>query len=111
MKPPIYVYEPCDLSVFTSVEEAERWIEAVDVRNGVYSFFDAEGKMLQGTVFTDSRGIELCRISEQNDAAIAQEELRGILIHSLDHIGKDRGALELMTMEALVRESVVLATR
>src|SRR5437879_4733123 len=47
MDPPIFVYEPGDLSVFTSVEEAASYIECIDVLNHEYEAYDSLGRVLE----------------------------------------------------------------
>ncbi|MCB9460227.1 MAG: hypothetical protein H6670_11310 [Anaerolineaceae bacterium] len=55
MKMPIFAYEPNDLSVFSTEEAAEAYIEAIDVLNGEYDyFFDADGYLLDAIVDADS---------------------------------------------------------
>jgi hypothetical protein len=55
MKPPIFVYEPATLDVFSTKEKAEAYMEAVDVKNGVYTaVYDSEGYVLEVTVTSDN---------------------------------------------------------
>lgn len=110
MKLPIYVYEPRDLSVFSTQDDAERAIEAADVKNGIYQPFDAEGRLLTASVYTDSRGIDMCRISDGNDST-APEELRMIIIDMLEYSGSDRQHLEHCNLDVLVQASLKFASR
>lgn len=43
MKTPILINEHGDLSIFTSVEEAESYMEPIDVERGEYVVTDADG--------------------------------------------------------------------
>lgn len=48
LKPPIFVWEPNDLSAYESPEAAEKHLEAVDVEDGVYAAaYDAQGLLLK----------------------------------------------------------------
>lgn len=46
MKTPIAINEHGDISTFDSIEEAERYMEAVDVERGEYVVTDADGHRL-----------------------------------------------------------------
>lgn len=46
MEPPIIVDENGDADFFETVEYAERYIEAPDVENGIYTIFDKNGTIL-----------------------------------------------------------------
>jgi hypothetical protein len=41
--PPLIANENGDLTFFASIEAMEEYIEAIDVQNGKYEFFDAKG--------------------------------------------------------------------
>ena len=109
MKPPIYIYERRDLSVLTTVDGAERSIEATDVRNGIYQFFDAEGTELEATVYLDNRGIELCRISVAETPKARPRTLHEILVDLLAVDEAQRNVLGTRPLEELVRMSLQFA--
>lgn len=46
MTPPIIVIDGNDIEVFKNAQEAELYLEPIDVRNGVYECYDANGKKL-----------------------------------------------------------------
>ncbi len=47
MKPPIFSIEQGRVvNVFSSVEAAESYVEPIDIENGEFTFYDAEGRML-----------------------------------------------------------------
>lgn len=48
--PPIIVLEGYDVEVFPSVQEAELYMEPIDVRNGEFECYDAGGRKLSVTV-------------------------------------------------------------
>lgn len=50
MKPPIFIDNNGDITVFASVQDAENWVEPIDVRNNEYEAFDSEGRLLFLTV-------------------------------------------------------------
>ena len=50
---PLFVAEGLDLSLFRSIPEAERGLEGVDVADGIYRGFDAEGRTLK----LEARGV------------------------------------------------------
>jgi hypothetical protein len=53
MKAPIIVCENGDINIFDSKEDAESYMEPIDVENGEFIVFDAEGKTLLPDVFTE----------------------------------------------------------
>lgn len=46
MRTPIFIDNNGDISVFTSVQDAENWIEPIDVLNSEYEAFDSDGRSL-----------------------------------------------------------------
>jgi len=55
-KPPIFIWEPNDLSAFESQEAAEKSLETVDVEDGVYTAaYDAQGLLLRFRVIERTR--------------------------------------------------------
>lgn len=50
MKLPIKVMEGNDVNVFSSIEKAEMYMEAIDVENNEYIVTDAEGEILPLTI-------------------------------------------------------------
>jgi hypothetical protein len=57
MKPPIIVNNFGDILVFDSVQEAERYLEPVDVANGEYVAYDSAGTFLELTVTEINRTV------------------------------------------------------
>ena len=51
MVPPIIIVEEdCDVSVYTTVHDAEIAMEPIDVRNGIYTAYDSQGRLLRPIV-------------------------------------------------------------
>lgn len=50
MVPPIIVCESGDIRIYATVEEAEWALETIDVRNGEYTVYDSEGRLLSVTI-------------------------------------------------------------
>jgi hypothetical protein len=118
MKPPIFVYDPGDLDVFESVELAERYIEAIDVKKNLYVYLDADGRKLTASVYKDKRGVELCSITEPTEAVFDEELLMKLIIDMLGHIsrvhpkiGYSEETLTKMSLGELVKESLRFKTR
>jgi hypothetical protein len=44
--PPIFVADADDITVFASIEDAEKHLEAADVNDGIYEGWDAQGRVL-----------------------------------------------------------------
>jgi len=55
LKFPIIVEEHGDVGVYANVEAAEAAVEAIDVRNNEFKFYDANGLVLRAEVRNDAR--------------------------------------------------------
>ena len=53
MRAPILINENGDVSSFASVEDAEAYMEPVDVERGEYLVTDADGRQLSAVVITE----------------------------------------------------------
>lgn len=53
--PPVLIFEGLDLAFCGSVAGAQLWLEAIDVRDGVYTGYDSEGRLLR----LDTKGEEV----------------------------------------------------
>src|SRR5690349_3431560 len=51
--PPVVTDERGDITVHASVEDACLWMEAIDVRDGIYQVFDSRGQLLVASAPTD----------------------------------------------------------
>jgi len=47
IKPPLFINESGDLSIFETIDDAVRYIEPVDVLSGVYVGYDSQGMLLK----------------------------------------------------------------
>ena len=56
---PVFANENGDVSVFDSLEAMASYVEAIDVENGEYEFFDATGRRLAATVSDDEVAFDL----------------------------------------------------
>ena len=100
-----------DLSIHDSIEEAEIFLEAIDVRNNEYVAFDAQGNVLileiekvrQPTFFgLFHNDIEMVRIREAEPVANKEDELRQRLIDYILCFQKDSDLLVNMKTPQLV---------
>ena len=93
MNPAVIVEErECgDLHVFRSRAEAEGYLEAIDVENGEYEAFDAEGFPL--TLGVDGRRV---KIERTTDAAPQKEEVEAKLRRFVGFAGESLAFDELI---------------
>lgn len=96
MRLPIIVNEHGDVSIYRSVEQAERALEAIDVQNGEYVAYDAQGRPLVLSVVVEEkagpfglfpRRIENVRLTEDPTAEADEAGLRALLVQFLDRAG------------------------
>lgn len=71
--PPIVASEAGDICVYTSVRDAERAMEAIDVRGGIYEVFDSEGRQLDiGIRITEQAKMFWCGTTRLEWVAITE---------------------------------------
>jgi hypothetical protein len=106
----VLVWESGDLHAFTSVADAESALEPPDVRNGIYSGFDATGRLLKLAVsaqrekvlgvFTVSRERVVVALAEETPTH--REELAGFLAAFLRAVGTAAEIVAKMSFDELV---------
>jgi len=114
MKPPIIVvYEPGDVNIFQSIEDAERYLESPDVDQLIA--YDSEGRFLDLKV-PESKGLSFLGIgvipvtkvtissAESQPAHI--EDLQEILHGLLQHLEVSMEWLEKATLDDLLVKSI-----
>lgn len=106
MKPPIIVNESGDADIFDSVEQAEGYLEAVDVNDGRYEAYDSEGRKLLLTATSDA-----VKIQEGEVEPTHADELRTILINFLVNMGDTDHGLRGLSLEKLVTISLLHRVR
>jgi len=96
MKPPIILYGDGWPGFFRSIEDAERYVEPIDVRNQEYVAYDSEGRRLElrveEEVVTGWLGLrktirERVRIAQAEEVPTYAEELKSILRVSVQKLG------------------------
>jgi len=110
---PIFLWESGDLHVFATVGEAEGALEPVDVRDGLYTGFDAAGRLLSlGVGVHRERYLGLFRVQrERVEITLAEEipahraEFESILTQFLSATGIGPAILSGMSHEGLVSEA------
>jgi hypothetical protein len=107
MVPPIIIVEEdCDVSVYTTVHDAEIAMEPIDVRNGIYTAYDSQGRLLRPIVekkiykpkkwweflLWGNLEVEVVALREAENEPLHADELRRILIDYLqwmkEHLGE-----------------------
>jgi hypothetical protein len=106
MKTPIFINERGDVSVFESVEDAEHYIEPIDVANNEYVGYDSEGRLLQLTV-TDANRVNI-RSAESVPRHAA--ELRKALTWFLSYVGVSENWLSNASLQELVEKMLEYKT-
>lgn len=106
---PIFVSEPLDIHVFTSREYAERYLEAIDVRDGRYTAYDSSGRLLKLSVQVVNRR-EVVLIEAAETESTHQAQLRDHLIAFLSAIRFEQPQLAQLSLEALVEISLKYKT-
>lgn len=105
MKPPIIADNYGDVLVFESLAKAESYLEPIDIRNGEYTVFDSEGRLLKQSVIRDLKGREKVAIILEQDGRRESEKLKTILIQFLSQVLESSQPLEALSLEQLVEKA------
>jgi len=116
MKPklPIIVRESSDLYFFETVESAELGLEPIDVLNGEYEAYDAEGRLLnlevreeeQSMLFGLSKGpVEVTRIFCREEEPSHQKKLYNLLWEFLEGWREPIPLSSEDTLESLIKKT------
>ena len=104
MKSPVIVQDSDgDVLIFRSMDNAEDYLEPIDVRAGEYVAYDADGRLLTISVDED-RGI--VRLGSSDSTAQHAADLRGILLQLLGRIEPGH-ELSDCPLDALVAKALV----
>jgi hypothetical protein len=87
--PPIIVNEHGDVTLHAGLESAAAELEAIDVENGEYEYFDAVGRVIEGSV---SEGKIVLTVREADPPR--PEALLAILRQYVEVVGPQRVGLE-----------------
>jgi len=100
MRAPIFIDENGDLLAYDAVGDAERDLEAVDVKEGRYAGFAADGVPLDISV-TRLAGGRLGVAISSGSGGVAEDSLRLLLEARLREIGVVATGLELADLVGL----------
>jgi hypothetical protein len=120
MKVAIVLDNNGDLLFFRDVEQAETYVEPIDVRNGEYTGFDAEGRRLSLSVESRQEGGVLGRLGGRSErVAIAsdvttakhRDQLERDVRDFLRRAGVEQQWLDTAQLEALIGKGLELQGR
>jgi hypothetical protein len=104
MQPPIIVDDKGDVSIFDSVEQAQRYLEPIDIRNGEYVIYDREGRLLRGVIVKHFLA-ERVKLEPASEPGAATTRLRQVLVDFLVRVGpRMEKKLDQMSLEDLLAE-------
>lgn len=111
--PPIIANQKGDVLIFERLEEAESYVEAIDVLNDEYSIFDSRGLLLVPRVMDD--GIRV-RFFDSDPPDERPDELVDVLRRTLGELGEEKTGLQedevwRMPLEDLVACRQVIEAR
>ena len=110
---PIIVAEGLDIRFYNSISDAELDLEALDIREEVYTAYDSEGKLLSFEIVEDTKKIffgfmetqiELVKIKLLDNESNHSEELLKLLTEYLYAVGslKDKERLANLSLKQLI---------
>jgi hypothetical protein len=106
IKPPIIVDEHGTAMVFESIDDAERYLEPIDVSNGEYVAYDSEGRLLKLIATKPQITIQSDDLEPQHQGHVGE-----LLIRLLSHAGVPSDVLERKSLQELVQGSLEYKTR
>ena len=106
IKPPIIVDETGYITVFETIEYAERYLEPIDVEEERFVAFDSTGRLLRLTATPRSVHVEAAE-EVPNHAEVVRE----LLIEFLNTYVPNDPQLSSLSLEELARRSLAFATR
>ena len=113
MKPPIIVVEHGDVNIFKSPDDAQMYLEPVDIENYEYQIYDNEGRLLNpkmiiverpsllGTIKTKS--VKLVEADEKTDHS---DELKNIIINFFKNTSFYEPGDEKLPLDKLIAKAV-----
>jgi len=105
MKAPIIADNRGDLHVFESVDQAERYIEPIDVKNNEWTIYDSEGRSVEAVITRRWGFPERVVLTARDQIPRHSNELRSRLITFLTRIGKVHDGLAELPLERLIEEA------
>lgn len=119
MKPPIFVCADDGVTIFSTVADAESYLEPIDVRKGEYSIIcDSEGNRLHPDIILGRRGrvfpyhVESVQLRAlKSTPRLSSSELRKILKEFLAGTGVPLNHVEESTLQQLVKMASRFAQR
>lgn len=94
VKPPIVVIEGDDVGVYPSQGAMSRHVEPIDVRDGIFEFYDSEGCLLRAVIDDDQR-VQLVRCASACDP----DELRRKISAYVRAVGLERIGIQPVELE------------
>lgn len=105
IKMPLIVAEGLDLTFYDRIEDAENHLEAIDVDNGIYTGYDADGRLLK-----IESNVNKISISALEDNLMHTESLVELLRKFLDFFQDPAASDKLCTLPCLIEASRKFAT-
>jgi hypothetical protein len=102
MRPPIVADNCGDITLFETIDSAERFLEPIDIRNQEYELFDADGNILRASISQDAKGVERVELQHDDSMRCDESKLRQKLFAYLQQLGLDAG-MEDSSLSALLR--------
>jgi hypothetical protein len=114
VKPPIFVRADEPLLIYPTADDAARYVEWIDIEDGIYTPFDSEGRLLRFELIEEPRKIlffipitaEYTVLREAETEPTHQEALRATLIAALTNRGEANDALATLPLQDLTALAV-----
>lgn len=98
IKPPLIIAEGWDVQLYNSITDAVGYLEPIDVRDGIYKGYDAEGRSL--SISTDGKKVLITAAEDEPKHA---GELEGFLRECLARVNEKVVAEQSLDLPALLK--------
>jgi hypothetical protein len=109
VKPPIFVRADEPLLIYRTADDAARYLEWIDIEDGIYTAFDSEGRLLRFELIERPTKmlrfipitVEYVALRDAEAEPTHQEQLRETLVAGLTARGESMESLATLSLEEL----------
>ena len=98
MKLPIIIAEGWDVILYDKIQDAELDLEPIDVKDGIYKGYDAEGRLLR--ISTDGKKVRIFAVEDEHTHA---KELEDFLRECLEKVSEKAVADQSPDLASLLK--------
>jgi len=106
MKTPIIANNRGDVCVFETIENAEKYIEPIDIKNNSWIIYDSEGRLLEALVIRRSIFFRRVVLKACEQEPTHANDLRNLLIRFLSRAGESTEVIKTCSLPQLTEKAL-----